>query len=104
MLKKYLTKALLYNILIAVGIIIVLLLVVQSGLQSYTRHGESITVPDLRGMTFEQVKTTLGGKNLEWEIMDSVYDMGKPPLSIVDQNPKANSKVKEGRTIYITIN
>lgn len=104
MLKKYLTKAILYNILIAIGIVIVLLFIVQRGLNSYTRHGESITVPDLRGMSFEQVKTVLAGKNLEWAVMDSVFDMSRPPLSIVDQTPKPNSKVKQGRTIYITIN
>ncbi|MDB5282917.1 MAG: hypothetical protein JWO06_1992 [Bacteroidota bacterium] len=104
MLKKYFTKALLYNLLIAIGIIILLLIIVQKGLNSYTKHSESITVPPLQGMTFEQVKTVLGNKNLNWEIMDSVYDMSKPPMSIVDQNPKANSRVKEGRTVYITIN
>ena len=104
MFKKILTKAVLYNLLIAIGIIIILLVIVQKGLNSYTKHSESITVPPLQGMTFEQVKTILGNKNLSWEIMDSVYDMSKPPMSIVDQNPKANSKVKEGRTIYITIN
>jgi beta-lactam-binding protein with PASTA domain len=82
----------------------VLLLIVQSGLKSYTRWGQSTIVPDLRGSTFEQVKTILGSKNLEWQIMDSVYDMSKPPMAIIDQNPKPNSKVKEGRTIYITIN
>jgi beta-lactam-binding protein with PASTA domain len=102
--KKYFTKALLYNILIAIGIIIVLLLIVQSGLKTYTRHGDSLTVQDLRGMTFEQVKAVLSNHNLEWEVMDSVFDMSKPPLSIVDQNPKPGSKVKEGRTIYLTIN
>lgn len=93
-----------YNLLIAVAVVVILLLVVQSGLKNYTRHDESVTVPDLRGSTFEQLKSILGGKNLEWQIMDSVYDMGKPPMSIVDQNPKPNAKVKEGRTIYITIN
>jgi beta-lactam-binding protein with PASTA domain len=103
-LKKYFNKVLLYNVLIAIGVIIVLLLVVQRGLKSYTRHDESVTVPDLRGSSFEQVKNILGGKNLDWQIMDSVYDMSKPPMSIVDQNPKPNAKVKEGRTIYITIN
>jgi beta-lactam-binding protein with PASTA domain len=104
LLKKYFTKALLYNLLIAIGILIVLLFVIQRSLNSYTRHGESITVPDLRGMSFEQVKTVLGNKNLYWQVMDSVFDMNKPPLSIVDQNPKPSSKVKQGRTIYITIN
>lgn len=81
-----------------------LLLIVRSGLSSYTRHGESILVPDLKGLSFEKVKEVLSDKNLEWKIMDSVYDMSKPPLSIVDQNPKPKSKVKEGRTIYLTMN
>jgi beta-lactam-binding protein with PASTA domain len=55
-------------------------------------------------MSFEQVKSILSDKNLEWKIMDSVFDMSKPPMSIIDQNPKSKSNVKQGRTIYITIN
>ncbi len=104
MFKKYFTKQLLYNLLIALGILAILLFAVQSGLKSYTRHGESIIVPDLKGKNFEQVKSILGAKKLEWQIEDSVYDANTPPMAIVDQNPKANSKVKEGRTIYVTIN
>jgi beta-lactam-binding protein with PASTA domain len=104
LLKKFFNKVLLYNILIAIGIIVILLLVVQSGLKTYTRHDESIIVPPLRGMNFEQVKTILSDNNLEWEIMDSVFDVNKPPLTIVEQNPKPGAKVKQGRTIYVTIN
>jgi len=55
-------------------------------------------------MTFEQVKTILSDNNLEWEVMDSVFDVNKPPLTIVEQNPKPGAKVKQGRTIYVTIN
>ncbi|MCX6199269.1 MAG: PASTA domain-containing protein [Bacteroidetes bacterium] len=102
--KKYFNKTLGYNLLAALAIVIVLLLIVQSGLKTYTRHGESITVPDLRGKNFEQVKKILNDNNLEWLVMDSVYDMSKPPMSIVDQNPKPNAHVKQGRTIYITLN
>ena len=104
MLKKYFNKILLYNLLIAAAVIVALLMMVQAGLSSYTRHGEGIPVPDLSGMSLDKVKTVLGAKHLEWEIIDSVYDMKKPPLSVVEQNPKAKSKVKEGRMIYLTIN
>ena len=102
--KKYLNKILLYNILIALAVIVVLLFIIQSGLQTYTRHEQSVTVPDVRGIAFEEVKGILNKKNLDWQIIDSVFDKTKPALSVVDQNPKANSKVKEGRTIYVTIN
>ena len=104
MFKKYFNKVLLYNILIALAVIIVLLLIVQAGLKTYTRHDQSVLVPDLRGKYFDEVKKILNTNNLDWQIMDSVYDNSKPPLSIIEQNPKPNSKVKEGRTIYISIN
>jgi eukaryotic-like serine/threonine-protein kinase len=102
--KKYFNKLLLYNVLLALGIMALLLLIVQSGLKSYTRHGESITVPDLRGKSLEEVEDILSKENLEWKIIDSIFDMKKPPLSIVEQNPKPKSGVKEGRTIYLTLN
>ena len=104
MFKKYFNKILLYNILVAIGVLVVLLIIVQSGLNRYTRHNQSIPVPDLRGKSLEEAKKILDDKNLDWEIMDSVYDMSKPPLSVAEQNPKPNSGVKEGRTIYLTIN
>ena len=97
--KKYFNKVLLYNILIALAVIIVLLLIVQAGLKTYTRHDQSVLVPDLRGKSFEEVKKILNTNNLDWQIMDSVYDNSKPPLTIIDQNPKPNSKVKEGAKI-----
>jgi eukaryotic-like serine/threonine-protein kinase len=104
LLKKYFNNILLYNALLAIGIVVVLLVIVQSGLRSYTRHGESTVVPDLRGKSFEEVKAILTKENLEWKIIDSVFDMKRPPLSIVEQNPKPKSGVKEGRTIYLTLN
>lgn len=103
-MKKYFNKALLYNVLLAIAILILLLLIVQWSLKSYTRHGEGIPVPALQGKSFEEAKKLLADNNLEYQIMDSVFDDTKPPLAIVDQNPKAGSKVKTGRTIYITIN
>jgi beta-lactam-binding protein with PASTA domain len=102
--KKYFTRELFYNLLIALAIIVVLLFAIQKGLNSYTRHGQSISVPDLRGKDLEHIKTILAAKHLEWQIMDSVYEVNVPPFFIVEQNPKPNSQVKEGRTIYLVIN
>jgi beta-lactam-binding protein with PASTA domain len=73
-------------------------------LDSYTQHGETITVPDLRGMSMEQVERQLKSKNLEFAILDSLYDKDLKPSAVIDQNPKPDAKVKENRTIYLTIN
>jgi beta-lactam-binding protein with PASTA domain len=73
-------------------------------LQWYTHHGESLTVPDFKGRTVEEVKQICAEKDLRYEIKDSVFAPDKPKLSVVEQNPKPGSKVKRNRRIYILIN
>jgi beta-lactam-binding protein with PASTA domain len=73
-------------------------------LNSYTRHGESLTVPDIRGLKIEDAIHVLEQKKLRYIISDSLYFDDKPKLSILEQNPAPQSKVKEGRFVYITIN
>lgn len=74
------------------------------GLGVYTNHGESITVPDLREMTLEQVKRHLKTKDLRYTILDSTYIRGKLPETVIEQDPVPGANVKENRRIYLTIN
>lgn len=68
-----------------------------------TNHGNSVTIPDLKGMTVEEVEDILDSKDLDYEISDSTFVIGAKPLTVYSQYPKANSNVKEGRKVYITI-
>lgn len=104
MLKKYLTKTVLYNFLIALAMLIVLLLLVQWSLKSYTRHGELIPVPDLKGKALEQSIKLLDEKGLDYKVIDSTFNVKFPPLAVVEQTPKSGTNVKNSRTIYLTIN
>ena len=72
-------------------------------LPSTTHHGESITVPDLTGMKMQDVETFIEKKDLRIEVSDSTFEIGKPPLTVISQYPKAGAKVKQNRKIYITI-
>lgn len=92
------------NLLWAIGIVCFLLLAVTLWLNFYTRHGESVTVPDLRGMSVEEASLILSNKKLRFEVVDSVYIRGKKPGSIVEQIPAAESSVKEGRIVFLSIN
>ena len=103
-MKKYFTKALLYNILLAIGITGFLLLLVNWGLSIYTRHGQTMKVPDVRGKKYDEATDLLDKNHLDYEIMDSAYMPDKPALSIIEQNPKPETVVKSGRTIYLTVN
>lgn len=88
-------------------ILIILYLISLLGsflLGTYTRHGESLTLPNLKGLGFEEVQEILTQKKLRYIITDTAFVDSLPKGSIVEQNPSPNTKVKEGRFIYITLN
>lgn len=87
-------------IIITGGLLVILTLVF---LHLYTRHGQNIVVPKLEGLQVNEANTILNAKGLHIEIVDSIYNRDAVPGAILDQTPKANNKVKEGRSIYVTV-
>ena len=69
-----------------------------------THHGESIKVPNLKGMSVEKMEEIIGANDLEYEVSDCTFTADRPPLTILSQYPLPNSLVKSGRKIYVTIN
>lgn len=97
-------KTFLVNI-IAIGAVLYLLVWLASLLLSmYTRHGQSLTLPNLKGMKIEEAESVLRQKKLRMLITDTVFMDNIQKSGVVDQNPAPNSKVKEGRIIYLTLN
>lgn len=73
-------------------------------LAAYTSHGNTITVPDLRGLTVNEINKFLNNKSLRYFITDStIFDLQKPPGTVIEQDPLPGEKVKENRTIYLSI-
>ena len=73
-------------------------------LPNTTNHNQTITVPNIEGMQVSQLEDFLVKRNLRYEVNDSSYSQEYPPLTVLKQYPKAGSKVKEGRNIFISIN
>lgn len=70
-----------------------------------TNHGETITVPDVGGMSPTELSEFLGRRNLRFQVTkDSSYSPDFPALVVLSQVPKPNTKVKENRKIYVTLN
>ena len=92
------------NISIALLSILGLFILIIIFLRLYTNHGQALSVPDLNGMTVEEVKETLGKRKLRFEITDSVYITDKDKGVVVDQLPTPEFKVKKHRTIFLTVN
>jgi beta-lactam-binding protein with PASTA domain len=103
-LKFLISKLFWKNLALAVLIIFVAFVFMFIFLRIYTRHGQALSVPDLRGLSIEEAKEVLTRKKLTLQIIDSVYNNIVPRGCIVEQNPPADFKVKETRTIFLTIN
>ncbi len=73
-------------------------------LDSYTDHGETISVPDLSGFSIQELDAEIADKKLRYVIVDSIYDDNSEKGTVIEQNPSPNSLVKENRTIYLTVN
>ncbi len=90
------------NFLLAILSVIILIVSVFFALRSYTIHGESLPVPDLKGLTIEKAVTLLRDRGLRYSI-DSLYIADLPGGTITEQDPAPNTKVKEKRTVYLTV-
>jgi eukaryotic-like serine/threonine-protein kinase len=90
------------NLIIAICSIAAFLLIIFFSLRFYTRHGEGIPVPKLKGLDVADAVQLLENAGLRYQI-DSVYQMDKRPGLVVEQDPDASTNVKMNRTIYLTV-
>ncbi|MDE5594597.1 MAG: PASTA domain-containing protein [Muribaculaceae bacterium] len=72
-------------------------------LDSWTHHGSTSTVPQVKGMTYQQAMLVLAENDLTVEISDSIYDRNARPGTIIESWPRAGAVVKQGRQVYVTI-
>lgn len=91
------------NVVIILVIIAAIVFGTLKAIDIYTRHGEAIKVPDFRGLYYEELDDNPEFKNFDFVVMDSIYDITKEKGSIIAQDPKVDSKVKSGRTVYLTV-
>ncbi len=73
-------------------------------LHCYTRHGSYIVVPDFTRLNFRQALELADDNSLRVEIIDSVINLDLLPGTIIEQDPKAGTKVKKNRRILLIIN
>lgn len=106
-LKKYTSTlgGILASILITTGTVVILMIFYfYIYLPGVTNHGETVTVPEIEGMSLEELDDFLLKRNLRYEINDSSYSEKYPPLTVLKQYPHPGARVKENRVVYISIN
>lgn len=102
--KFLVSKTFLRHLGLAAAIAVVVLMVVLLWMKIYTHHGKTIAVPNLTGLTVEEVNDVVTSRKLNFVVIDSVFADDMPRGTVVKQNPKPNSQVKVKRKIFVTMN
>ncbi|WP_455188090.1 PASTA domain-containing protein [Bacteroides congonensis] len=92
------------NIIAMIVVVIVMVFGVLKWLDIHTHHGETVMVPDVKGMTVEEATKMFRNHGLVCVISDTKYVKDEAAGIILDLKPGVGEKVKEGRTVYLTIN
>ena len=99
------TKTFWIQVVLAIVLVVVLCFVYLFWLGWYTNHDQRIEVPYLERMTLSEVDEKLEELDLRRKIIDSSsYNPDYPPRTVIEQDPAADTFVKENRQIYIKIN
>lgn len=101
--RANLIRLLIHLALMMIAFIIILMLVFR-WLNTYTRHGKYIEVPSVTGLSQEEAESLLAAGKLKAEVSDFQFDRNMTPGAVIKQQPEAGARVKDGRTIYLTIN
>lgn len=72
-------------------------------LSLYTHHGEAIILPIFEGKQLEEAKRIAKDRGLKIEVTKGAFDPDRDPGLVVSQQPKAESRVKRNRTVYLTV-
>ncbi|MFD1630741.1 PASTA domain-containing protein [Pseudopedobacter beijingensis] len=90
------------QLIIASVSIIALIFIIFFSLRFYTKHGEGLAVPKVKGLKVDNAIRILDENGLRYKI-DSVFVMDKEPGLVLEQDPDPETNVKTNRIIYLTI-
>ena len=92
------------NIIAMIVVVVVMVFGVLKWLDIHTHHGETVMVPDVKGMTVEEATKMFRNHGLVCVVSDTKYVKDKAAGIVLDLKPGVGDKVKEGRTVYLTVN
>jgi eukaryotic-like serine/threonine-protein kinase len=98
------SKSFLFNVILSIVLVTATFVSAYYWLGAYTNHGETIVVPEIRKKQMKDIERMLSDRHLKIKVADSsVFIIDKPGGMIVEQDPPPGTRVKENRTIYVTI-
>lgn len=92
------------NLIWAIILVVALIVGAALFLNIVTKHNQELAVPDFSNLSVEEAQVLAAQSNMRVEVTDSVFVKRMKKGAVYRQNPRAGSKVKDGRRIILTIN
>lgn len=103
-IKKIFSPLVMLNCLGMVLVVVLFFFGTLAFIDFYTLHGEEVEVPKLTGVSEQIAYSKLKALGLKAEVRDTGYVHKAAPFEVLEQSIKPGTKIKPGRTIYLTIN
>ncbi len=91
------------NLVLAFCALVVFAGITALALNIFTRHNQSLPVPDLIGIHITDARQMAQREGLRLEILDSIYAPIYGGGAVIEQLPTGGTEVKKGRRILVTI-
>lgn len=91
------------HVILAIGLIALMSFGVLKALDVYTRHGEAVIMPDLRGLDPDEFEDQVDVYRFKFVVIDSVFEPTMTGGTVFSQDPLPGSTVKEHRKVYLTL-
>ncbi len=92
-----------FNFLIIILLCIGLYVLFFASLGWFTHHGSEVKVPNVTGQDVRNALPQLEKLGFEVQV-DSAYDPDLKPFVVIGQQPEIGAIVKNGRTLFLTVN
>ena len=103
-IKKIFSPLVMLNCLGMIHVVVLFFFGTLAFIDFYTLHGEEVEVPKLTGVSEQIAYSKLKALGLKAEVRDTGYVHKAAPFEVLEQSIKPGTKIKPGRTIYLTIN
>ena len=104
LIKKIFSPLVMLNCLGMILVVVLFFFGALAFIDFYTLHGEEVEVPKLTGVSEQIAYSKLKALGLKAEVRDTGYVHKAAPFEVLEQSIKPGTKIKPGRTIYLTIN